>query len=93
MLKRIEAATRSPVFALLAECVAGLPTVRALRLGPALTARFHGAVDRNTAAYWAFLATSRRLGVRLDALCLVLLAAAAFAGAALRDGLPPQWGR
>jgi ATP-binding cassette subfamily C (CFTR/MRP) protein 4 len=88
-LKRIEAATRSPVFALLAECLAGLTTVRALGLGAALTGRFHAAVDRNTAAYWAFLATSRWLGVRLDGGCLLLLAAAAFAGAALRDTLPP----
>jgi ATP-binding cassette subfamily C (CFTR/MRP) protein 4 len=89
VVKRLESVTRSPVLSLQAECLAGLPVLRAFNLSPVLVARFHAALDANQRAYFAFLATSRWLGVRLDAMCFVLLIAVAFASASLRGTLPP----
>jgi ATP-binding cassette subfamily C (CFTR/MRP) protein 4 len=85
VVKRLEAASRSPIFSLLAECTSGLPSVRAFNLGALALERFYAAADENGRAYWAWLATTRWLGVRLDSLCLALLTCTTFLGVALRD--------
>lgn len=88
-LKRLDAVSRSPIYSLLSECLTGLPVLRALRLQPLLRARFAGAVDANSRAYFFFLGASRWLGVRLDAICLALVVVTTFAAIALRNSLPP----
>ena len=90
VVKRLESISRSPVYSLLNEVLTGLPVIRAFRLGGALTRRFHEHVDANTSAYFTFLATSRWLGIRLDAICVALLAVAAFACVRLRESLSPE---
>ena len=89
IVKRLEANARSPVFALLAEVLEGLPSLRAARVKSDLRARFSAALDDHSRAYFAFLATSRWLGVRLDALCIALLAASAFGSIGARGTAPP----
>lgn len=89
IIKRLEANARSPVFSLLAEVLEGLPSLRAARVGDDLRARFSAALDEHSRAYFSFLATSRWLGVRLDALCIALLAAAAFGSIGARGTAPP----
>jgi ATP-binding cassette subfamily C (CFTR/MRP) protein 4 len=86
-VKRLEATSRSPIFSLLAELAGGLTTVRAFGLAPRMLARMHAVVDENGSAYWAWLATARWLGIRLDGLCLVLLTATTFVCVALRASI------
>ena len=90
VVKRLESVSRSHIFSLLAECTGGLPSIRAFALSPLLLARFYAAADENGRAYWAWLATTRWLGVRLDMLCLTLLAVTTMSGVALRSAIPPS---
>lgn len=87
-VKRLESVTRSPVFSLMGECLNGLPVLRAFKLQPMLMQRYYQAADANFRAYFAFISTSRWLGVRLDAMCFLLLIATTFACVALADELP-----
>lgn len=91
VVKRLESTSRSPVFALMQECLsgAGLHTLRAFRLQQAMKDRFAEYTNTNLKAYFVFLATSRWLGVRLDAICLVLYIVTAFACVALRNSIAP----
>jgi ABC-type multidrug transport system fused ATPase/permease subunit len=57
--KRLESASRSPVFSVFNEAIAGLPTIRAFGLQQLVAARFFDAADGNTRAYFVFLITSR----------------------------------
>lgn len=95
-VKHLEAQSRSPMFTLLAEYLAGLPVLRAFRMQRAAVLAFNDACDANLRAYFAFLATSRWFGIRIDALCLLLLTSTAFAcvgvdaAAKTADGGPPR---
>jgi ABC-type multidrug transport system fused ATPase/permease subunit len=89
VVKRLESVSRSPVLSLLTESLGGLAVIRAFGMAPELTQRYRDAADANTAAYFVFLVSSRWLGIRLDGLCIVLLAAAAFSAVAVRDVLSP----
>jgi ATP-binding cassette subfamily C (CFTR/MRP) protein 4 len=88
-VKRLESTSRSPVLSLTAEALNGLPVLRSLRLQSRLTADFHAASDANVRAYFAFISTNRWLGVRLDALCFLLLIASTVASVALRGTISP----
>lgn len=76
-IKRIEAISRSPAFSLLSECLSGLETLRSFGVEAEMEERFQGSLDANTRAHFAFLATSRWLGFRLDSMCIVFLGFAA----------------
>lgn len=86
-LKRLDNASRSPVFAALGEALDGLPTVRAFGLAGRVTDAFYRKVDANTRCFWHLSVTNRWLGVRLDLLGAVVLLAAALLCVALRDSL------
>lgn len=88
-VKRLESVSRSPVYSLMSEVLAGLPVIRAFRIQELLVQRYRDAADANLRAYFIFLATSRWLGVRLDALCFALLICTTFACVALRQTVPP----
>ena len=85
-VKRLEAVSRSPVLARLSETLDGLATLRAFRGAEGrFRAAFHARVDRNTRAYFCFIATARWFGFRLDAICTAFLAAAALLSVMLAE--------
>ena len=71
-VKRIEALSRSPIFGQLSETLNGLVTIRAFRgsggqfVASSFKARFDEALNVNSSHYFAFLATARYFGFRLD---------------------------
>jgi len=87
VIKRVEATSRSPIYSILTECAGGLTTIRAFNLHATMERRFGVTLDRNGRAYWAWLATTRWLGIRLDAFCIALLVVTVFMGVALRGEL------
>lgn len=72
-IKRIESATRSPVYAHLNETLDGLAVIRALHAQDQFLWRFMGLQDTNTRAVFAQNACARWLGLRLDLLSAVFL--------------------
>lgn len=78
-IKRLDAVSRSPMFALLSECLGGLATIRAFRIERDLLARFHTLHDANSRAFFHFVAGGRWLGFRLDMMSFALLATSCFA--------------
>ncbi|XP_058060768.1 uncharacterized protein LOC131211356 [Anopheles bellator] len=73
-VKRVEAITRSPVFAHTNVTVEGLATVRACAAERQLEAEFHRHQDRNTAAGFLFGATTRGFAFWLDVVCTLYIA-------------------
>ncbi|RKP39936.1 P-loop containing nucleoside triphosphate hydrolase protein [Dimargaris cristalligena] len=66
VIKRIESASRSPVYSILSETLDGLGTIRTFRAGPSFMGRFAEALDQNARAFFIFMGCSRWLGFRLD---------------------------
>jgi ATP-binding cassette subfamily C (CFTR/MRP) protein 4 len=89
VVKRLESTSRSPIYSIMNECLQGLPVIRAFGMEHLLWKQFSDASDANLRAYFAFLATSRWIGIRLDFVCLVLLIVTAFACVAARDLASP----
>jgi ATP-binding cassette subfamily C (CFTR/MRP) protein 1 len=65
-VKRIEAISRSPVYALFSSTLHGLQIVRAYKVGNQIFDRFTEALDNNTRPLFAFFTMGRWLGFRLD---------------------------
>lgn len=65
-LKRLDNISKSPVFALLSESLAGVTTIRAYGASPAFAADFQRRVDTNTTAFLTMNLLNRWLGLRLD---------------------------
>jgi len=83
-VKRLEAVTRSPVYASFSATLRGLPTVRAFGAGPRFHASFARALAQNGAWWHAFIASARWVGFRLDAICTVVAFGAIFLSMAMR---------
>ena len=88
VVRRLEATTRSPVYSLLSEALLGLAQVRAGGQVDAWIASYDALSDAQVRAYHVFLVTNRWLGVRLDALCFVLLIVGTFTFVGAGDSLP-----
>jgi ABC-type multidrug transport system fused ATPase/permease subunit len=88
-IKRVEAVTRSPVYASFTATLQGLPTLRAYGVESFFDALFAERLDDNGRAFFAFLVTSRWLGFRLDGISASLLAVLALSAAASRGVLSP----
>ncbi|CAN0407310.1 unnamed protein product, partial [Scytosiphon promiscuus] len=73
--KRLEAATRSPVYSQVSETLDGLVTIRAFSSQYRFLVQFTERVDTNTRAYFAWVFTGRWLGFRMNAVVIVVLAA------------------
>jgi ABC-type multidrug transport system fused ATPase/permease subunit len=72
-VKRLEGVSRSPVYNLFGETLAGLQTIRAFKMQPTFVGLSDKAVDENTAAYFSYCAAGRWLAVRLDWLSVVII--------------------
>ncbi|CAG0903212.1 unnamed protein product [Darwinula stevensoni] len=77
-LKRLESTTRSPVFSHLSASLNGLATIRASRTESIFMQEFDNHQDRHTSAWFLFLSGTRWLGIWLDWLIVVYLAAVTY---------------
>jgi ATP-binding cassette, subfamily C (CFTR/MRP), member 4 len=83
-IKRIDAITRSPIYADFSATLEGLVTLRAYELREAFTKLFEYEIDENGKAFFSFLMVSRWLGFRLDSICTMILILVAFLAVILR---------
>jgi ABC-type multidrug transport system fused ATPase/permease subunit len=74
-VKRLEATTRSPVFAALAEAPPALPTLRAYGAEGAARAAFARAATLNGGWHGGWVAAARWIGFRLDTISTVVIVA------------------
>jgi ABC-type multidrug transport system fused ATPase/permease subunit len=66
--QRLESVTRSPIFALLSESIAGSETIRLHDQRQNFSTRFHGCLNRNSRVLFALNDSNRWLGVRIESL-------------------------
>ncbi|KAJ3162748.1 Multidrug resistance-associated protein 4 [Geranomyces michiganensis] len=86
-IKRIEAVTRSPVYAAIPSSLEGLSTIRAFHVEQQFADRFVALQNRNTEKYLMFLCSARWLGFRLDVGSAGFLFIVALASVGLRNSL------
>jgi ATP-binding cassette, subfamily C (CFTR/MRP), member 4 len=72
-LKRLEGLARSPIFAMLGESLGGIATIRSNQSRDYFRRKFEEAHDGHTRAFYAFIAASRWVGFRMDALMFLFL--------------------
>jgi len=77
-LKRLEGIARSPIFAMLGESLTGIATIRANAATDYFKEKFQVAHDTHTRAFFAFIASSRWVGFRMDSIMYLFLSVAAF---------------
>jgi ATP-binding cassette subfamily C (CFTR/MRP) protein 4 len=83
-LKRLEAVSKSPVYVAFANTIDGLVTIRAFRGAAAANQReFLERLERNGRAWYSWLLANRWVGVQLDTVSWVVLAATALGGVVL----------
>ena len=86
-IKRIEAITRSPIYADFSATLEGLTTLRAYKLETRVASLFQRQIDENARATFSFMTCARWLGLRLDTECTVLLTIVCFLSVVLRDSM------
>lgn len=67
--KRLEATTRSPVYASFSAALEGLPTIKAFGAQQRFTTRFEELLDKNGQGYFAWLMALQWMGFRVDLVC------------------------
>ena len=77
-LKRLEGLARSPIFAMLSESLNGISTIRANSALKYFRAKFEAAQDAHSRAFFAFIASSRWAGFRMDSLMFLFWAFVSF---------------
>lgn len=83
-LKRLDAVSRSPIFAWFSESLAGADTIRAYRQQSIFMANNERRIDRNQLCYLPSISVNRWLAVRLEFVgALIILVAAMLAMTAL----------
>eukprot|EP00127_Corallochytrium_limacisporum_P000576 Clim_evm3s20 gene=Clim_evmTU3s20 len=88
-LQRIEAVTRSPIYASVSEMLEGLPVIRASTEEKLLLKEWYEKVDANALAFLFMNTANRWLGVRLDLLGGAIIASSAFSLVAVADSVEP----
>jgi ABC-type multidrug transport system fused ATPase/permease subunit len=83
-LKRLDAVSRSPIFAWFSESLAGLSTIRAFHQQDIFAAINHNRIDRNQMCYLPSISVNRWLAVRLEFVgAIIIFAVALFSMSAL----------
>lgn len=78
-LKRLDAVSRSPIFAWFSESLAGLSTIRAFHQQDVFAAINHSRIDRNQVCYLPSISVNRWLAVRLEFVgAMIIFAVALF---------------
>uniref|UniRef100_H2YL84 Uncharacterized protein n=1 Tax=Ciona savignyi TaxID=51511 RepID=H2YL84_CIOSA len=77
-IKRMEGASRSPVFTHLSNTIQGLSTVRAFNMQDKFEEEFHCKQDLHSSAWFLFITGSRWLAFRLDAICAIFIGCVAY---------------
>jgi ATP-binding cassette, subfamily C (CFTR/MRP), member 1 len=72
-LKRLDAVSRSPIFAWFSESLAGLSTIRAFNQQGVFTSINHDRVDRNQICYLPSISVNRWLAIRLEFVGAVII--------------------
>uniref|UniRef100_A0A8D1VR57 Multidrug resistance-associated protein 4-like n=1 Tax=Sus scrofa TaxID=9823 RepID=A0A8D1VR57_PIG len=86
-VKRLECATRSPVFSHLASSLQGRWTIRAFKAQQRFQELFDAHQDLHSEAWFLFLTTSRWFALCLDAICAIFVIVVAFASLFLAETL------
>ncbi|XP_057563261.1 ATP-binding cassette sub-family C member 4-like [Hippopotamus amphibius kiboko] len=86
-VKRLECATRSPVFSHFASSFQGLWTIRAYKAEQRFQELFNAHQDLHSEAWFLLLTMSRWLAVRLDVLCAIFVTVVAFVSLILAETL------
>jgi len=77
-VKRIEGIARSPIFAMMSEAISGIATIRANATLSFFRRKFETVQDDHTRASFAFVASSRWVGFRMDALMVLFSSVATY---------------
>lgn len=77
-MKRLEGLARSPIFAMLSESLSGVATIRTNESLQYFQKKFVAAHDSHSRAYFSFIAASRWVGFRMDAVAFLFLAVCTF---------------
>merc|ERR1712176_789865 len=88
-LKRIEGLARSPIYAMVSESLSGVATIRANSLIEYFQKKFETCHDAHSRSVWAFLASSRWLGFRMDFMMFVYIFVGCFLSVTLSDQVDP----
>lgn len=86
-IKRIEAITRSPIYADFSAALDGLSTLRAYGLEERIISSFYHQLDVNARAWYSFLMASRWLGFRLDMIVAAIVIVTVYLAAVLRNSV------
>uniref|UniRef100_A0A8C3W8H5 Multidrug resistance-associated protein 4 n=1 Tax=Catagonus wagneri TaxID=51154 RepID=A0A8C3W8H5_9CETA len=86
-VKRLECATRSPVFSHLASSLQGRGTIRAFKAQQRFQELFDAHQDLHSEAWFLFLTTSRWFALCLDAICAVFVTVVAFGSLFLAEAV------
>eukprot|EP00455_Lapot_gusevi_P053824 TRINITY_DN848_c0_g1_i5.p1 TRINITY_DN848_c0_g1~~TRINITY_DN848_c0_g1_i5.p1 ORF type:complete len:1312 (-),score=307.44 TRINITY_DN848_c0_g1_i5:62-3997(-) len=89
-VKRIDAMTRSPIYALFSSTLNGLMTVRAFGVQEVFAHKFLTVMDANTRAFHAFQYINRWFGFRLDMISCCVTLATCYAAVAVRNSISPS---
>ncbi|KAI9340135.1 P-loop containing nucleoside triphosphate hydrolase protein [Zopfochytrium polystomum] len=89
-LKRLDAVTRSPLYAHVAESMTGVATIRAYREQPRFIEKTNRLIDANNAPYYLQVTGARWLGLRLEMIGNVLMVAASLFAVFARSSVSPS---
>eukprot|EP01063_Lacrimia_lanifica_P027522 TRINITY_DN3875_c0_g1_i1.p1 TRINITY_DN3875_c0_g1~~TRINITY_DN3875_c0_g1_i1.p1 ORF type:complete len:1364 (+),score=450.81 TRINITY_DN3875_c0_g1_i1:40-4131(+) len=82
-IKRLEAVSRSPLYATFSEAIRGVTTIRAYHRRGVFLTRFKAAQDDHTSAFYLFHTANRWLALRLDLITLSFIAMVVILAASL----------
>jgi ATP-binding cassette subfamily C (CFTR/MRP) protein 4 len=72
-LKRLEGVARSPIFAMMNESLSGIATIRTNNAKNYFSKKFEDVHDAHTRSFFSFIASSRWVGFRMDALAFFMM--------------------